>query len=345
MITTVKASREELAEQLLAAQVEFVLSEMSGDRLLEVVVRDVRDILAIADGIIVAEAVPRATAKTIAHRYVDLVGDSAPIELLAAEIADAVYTLAAADEHRLGEVIGRDQAEALIRKILSMRAMRDRALERLAESPVVATVASWFVNKIVSDFMQANAQLAERLPGVGTMLGAGRRAAGIVRGQADRHLGDVLGDLAGQGAQFAWRRLSNAIRDTMDRAPLHEAAMEIWDLHAAEPISDLRQYLSGADLRDIVAIIHQIWLTLRDTDYFYAALDAGLDAFFDRYGEYTVGQLLSELGVDRDQLTVDAELVMPPIIEAVKGTGLLDEFVRARLAPFWHSAPALSLLG
>jgi hypothetical protein len=339
------ADANRLAEQLLDAQVEFVISEMTGDRLLEVIDRDVKDILEVADRIVVSDAISREQVKATARRYVEMVGDSAVIGLMATEIADAVYSLAAADEHKLGVVIGRDHVEALVKKVLGMRATRDRALERLTESPVVATVASWFVNKIVTDFMQANADRAERVPGVGQLFGVGRRAAGVVRGQADRHLGDVLGDVAGRGAQFALRRLSSAIRETMDEAPLYDAAMEIWDLHADEPMSNLREYLSQEDLRELVSIIHEIWLTLRDTEYFSAAVDAGIDVFFDNYGTFTVGGLLTELGVERDQLVADARLLVPPAIEAIKQTGLLEQLVRARLEPFWTSETVRALLG
>jgi hypothetical protein len=334
-----------LAERLLDAQVKFVIAEITGDRLAEVIDRDVRDIFAVAQEIVVGNAISRVHVKAIAHRYIERVGDSSVIELMATDIADAVYALAAADEHELGAVIGRDHVEALVGKVLSMRTTRDRALEQLTESPVVATVASWFVNKIVTDFMQANADLAERVPGVGQLFGAGRRAAGMVRGQADRHLGDVLGDVAGRGAQFALRRLTRAIRETIDEAPLSEAAMEIWDLHAEEPMSNLREYLTHADLRELVSIIHEIWLTLRDTEYFLAAVDAGVDVFFDNYGSFTIGRLLSELGVEQDQLAGDAQLLVPPAIDALKATGLLEQLIRARLEPFWNSEAALTLLG
>jgi ribosomal silencing factor RsfS len=338
------ATANHLADQLLDAQVEFVIAEMTGDRLLEVIDRDVRDFVQVAESIVVADAISREHVKATARQYVEIVGDSSVIELMATELAEAVYALAAADEHKLGVVIGRDHVEALVAKVLGMRAMRDRALERLTESPIVATVASWFVNKIVTDFMQTNADRAERIPGVGQVFGAGRRAAGVVRGQADRHLGDLLGDVAGRGAQFALRQLVNAIRETMDEAPLYDAAMEIWDLHADEPVSNLREYLTQEDLHELVSIIHEIWLTLRDTEYFVAAVDAGIDVFFDNYGSFTVGGLLTELGVERDQLVADAQLLVPPAIEAIKGTGLLERMVRARLEPFWKSEAVLALL-
>jgi hypothetical protein len=340
-----EAPARERAARLLGLQVQFVIAEMTGDRLAEVIARDTHDVLAICDRIAVAEAVPPETVKALARRYVETVGGSPVVESLAIGIADAVYELAAADEYELSAVIAREHAETLVAKILSMRETRDLVLDRLTTSPVVATVASWFVNKIVTDFLQANAERAERIPGVGSLLGAGRRAAGVVRGQTELRLGDVLGDIAGHGAQFATRRLVHAIRETMDEAPLHDAVMEVWDYQAGQSMSSLREYLSARDLREIVAIIHGIWLHLRGTDYFLAALDAGIDAVFDGYGQHTVGELLAELGLDEAGIVADVSLLVPPAIDAVKGTGLLEEFVSRRLAPFWMSPEVLALIG
>ena len=141
---------------------EYLLGELSGERLAETVSRDVDDALKIAEKLTVAEVLDRDRAKAVARKYVALAGDSAVIELLAKELAQAVYQLAAADDHKLGEVIGREHVEALVDKVLSMHTLRDRLLERLADSPVVASVASWFVNKIVTDFLQHNQEIAER---------------------------------------------------------------------------------------------------------------------------------------------------------------------------------------
>lgn len=335
---------QKLASRLFDAQVQFVLSELTGDRLTEVIARDVPDILAVLDRVVVSEAVDGEAVKTVVREYVEMVGDSEPIRVLGAGIADAVYTLAAADDSQLGDVVDRQHVEALVTKVLGMEQLHDRALERLGESPLVATVASWFVNKIVTDFMRSNAEMAGKVPGVGMMLAAGRKTTERVRREADRHLGDVLGDAAGKGAQFALRRLSKAIRETMREAPLDAAVLEFWDLHADEPMSGLREYLTQQDLADLVAIVHEMWLTLRDTEYFAAAVDAGLDVFFDEYGDRTVGALLDELGVDRDRLAGHAQLLVPRAAEAVRGSGLLEQVVRDRLEPFWTSEETLALL-
>src|SRR5207247_2646734 len=70
----------------------------------------------------------------------------------------------------------------------------------------------------------------------------------------------------------------------------------------------------------------------------------GIDVVFDAYGSLTIGALLAELGIDRDRLALDAQLLVPPAMEAIRATGLLEPFVRARLQPFFNSDAALRLL-
>ena len=196
----------------------------------------------------VADVVDPVAVKATGHRLVESIVGSDIVEDMAVAVADAIYDMSAGDEYTLGDVVDREPVAALIEKIIAMHTLHDRVLDRFTESPVVATIASTFVNKIVHDFMATSRARAAKVPGVTTVLKAGRGAATKVRG--DR---TFLGDVAGRGAQYALRRTSNAIRDLIHDAPLHDAVMEFWDLHADEPVSGLREYLSQQELRDVVA--------------------------------------------------------------------------------------------
>lgn len=334
----------DLANRLLDAQVEFILAELSGDRLADVVARDVDDLLAVAATTTVAELVDRDQVKATTYQILDQAGGSAVIEPMVVDIADAVYRLTANEEHHLGEVIDRAQVQELVRKVISMRHLHEEVLRRLTESPVVATVASWFVTKLVSDVMQQNRELAERVPGVASLLSVGERAANKMRGATSRHLDQFLGDMAGRGAQLALRRVNTAIRHTLREAPLQDAAMEVWDLHADDTISGLKNYLTQDDLRELAEIVHELWLILRNTEYFQALIGAGIDVFFDSYGKYPVSLLLTELGLTRDDLVTEVQRYAPAVIGALKADGRLEDLIRARLEPFFHSESVLALL-
>lgn len=333
-----------LANRLLDAQVDYILTELSGDRLAEVLARDIDDLLAIAETTTVSDLAGAEQIKATAYKILDQAGGSALIQPLVSDIADAIYQLTANDEHRLGEVIDRDQVHALVAKVISMRSLHEEVMIRLSESPVVATVASWFVTKLVSDVMQQNRELAERVPGVSSLLSVGERAANKMRGATSRHLDQFLGDMAGRGAQLALRRVNTAIRHTLREAPLQDAAMEVWDLHADDTISGLKNYLTQDDLRELAEIVHELWLILRNTEYFQALIGAGIDVFFDSYGKYPVSLLLTELGLTRDDLVTEVQRYAPAVIGALKADGRLEDLIRARLEPFFHSESVLALL-
>jgi hypothetical protein len=334
----------DLAARLLDAQVDYVLSELTGERFEEMVERDVDDLLDLAAQLTVADVVEPDAVKEAGRLLLDRVGDSPLVEDMTGALSDAMYDLAASDEFRLGDVVAREPVSALVAKLLSMRQLQDRALDRMTESPLVAIVASKFVTKIVSDFLQQNRARAEKLPGMSSLLSLGTSAANKVRSPFDRHLDQLLGDAAGKSAQYALRRTNNAIRELIHEAPLQDAALELWDLHADEPIGELREYLSRQDLRELVLIVRRLLVQARTSDYAGHVLDAGVDVFFERYSGRDVATVLDELGLDRDVLCDLALRFAGPALEAAAADGTLADLVRARLEPFFASEAVLNLL-
>src|SRR6187431_3367658 len=94
-----------LADRLLDAQVEFVLAELSGDRLLEVVERDVRDALRIAEHVSLAELLDPEQVSATVLTVIDLVGGSVLPGDLARALASGLYGLEASEQYRLADVI------------------------------------------------------------------------------------------------------------------------------------------------------------------------------------------------------------------------------------------------
>jgi hypothetical protein len=330
----------DLADRLLDAQVEFVLTELAPGRLTEVLADAVDDLLDFAGRMTLEDVVDAERLKIVVRRVADRSIGSPLVADLVEQLADAVYALDTADEHDLGSVVPRERVAALVDKVLAMRTLHDRALDRLAESPAVSLVASKFVSKIISDFVAQNRAMAQKVPGMSSLLSLGTSAASVVRNPLDQ----LLGDAAGRSAQYAMRRTNSAARDLLDDAPLRDAAMEVWDLHAQEPVGELRKYLAQEDLRDLAVLVYALVLDARDSAFFGEVLDACVDVLFARYGQWDLASLLAEAGVDRDDLVEDLVGFAPPVIEAARADGQLATLVRARLEAFYHAPAVLALL-
>lgn len=334
----------DIAERLLDAQVEFLLAEVSGDRFSEVVARDVAAVLEVADTIVFRDVVSIDQAEATVATVIDLIGGSPVIADMVGVFADAIYdNISGSHDYTLGQVVEREPVEALLEKIFAMHQAQERILDRLTESPLVATVASKFVDKLINDFMQANRERAEKIPGVSSLMSLGQSAANRAKKVAADNT--FIGDMAGKGALFALRRTNNAIREMLRDAPVHGAAMEFWDLHADEPVSGLRDYLSQKDLRELVLICYEIAVTTREKEYFGLLVDECVQVFFTKYGDYTLAAMLPELGLTPDDISTEILRYGPAVIEAAKKNGVLAGLIRERLEPFYLSDQVLGILG
>ncbi|MGO4614695.1 hypothetical protein AB4305_06555 [Nocardia sp. 2YAB30] len=332
----------EIAERLLDAQVEFLLGEVTGDRFAEVLARDTESVLEVADTLVFRDIVEVEQAKQTVRTVIDLIGGSPVFADMVGVFADSVYDhIAANHDYTLGQVVEREPVEALLEKIFGMHRAQERILDRLTESPLVATVASKFVDKLINDFMQVNRERAEKIPGVSSLMSLGQSAANRAKKVADS---TFVGDLAGKGALFALKRTNNAIREMLRDAPVHDAAMEFWDLHADEPVSGLREYLSQTDLNELVLLCYEIAVTTREKEYFGLLVDECVEVFFTKYGDYTVAGMLPELGLTGDDVVNEILRYGPAVIEGAKKNGVLAGLIRERLAPFYTSDAVLGIL-
>ncbi|RMI29892.1 hypothetical protein [Nocardia stercoris] len=332
----------EIAEKLLDAQVEYLIGELSGDRFAEVVARDVPAVLAVADGIVFRDVVTPDQAKAALRKAVDRAGAAPIVGVLTPALAESLYDRVAATQDRLlSTVVDRAKVDVLVQKLLGLHTAHERLLDRLSEAAEAGPVASTFVDRLVDDILEANKKIAGKVPGVGSLMSLGQSAVKTAKKAADN---SFLGDAAGKGTMYGLKRVTNALRETLRVAPVHVAAMQVWDVHAAEPVAGLRAYLTQADVRDFAVMIQDLIVSTRNKEFTGILLDDAVDVFFARYGDHTLGELVTELGADRDDIAEEILRFGPAVIEAAKADGVLAKLIRERLEPFYLGEGALGIL-
>ncbi|WP_188831040.1 hypothetical protein [Nocardia camponoti] len=333
----------QIAERLLDAQVEFLLAQVTGERFAEVIARDVAAVLAVGDTIAFGDVVSLEQGTETVATVVDRMGGAPILADTVGLFSDAIYDhIASNTEYSLGDVVDREPVEALLAKIFGMHQAQERILDRLTESPLVATVASRFVDKLVGDFVSVNMERAERIPGVSSLMSLGQSAANRAKKAAES---TFVGDLAGKSATFALKRTNNAIQEMLRDAPVHSAAMEFWDLHAGESVSGLREYLTQKDLNELVQLCYEIAVTTREKEYFGVLVNECVAVFYDRYRDRSLSALLPELGLSAEDVTGEILRYGPAIIESAKRDGVLAGLIRERIEPFFFSDEVLGILG
>ena len=334
---------DDLAGRLLDAQVAWLLGRLTGPEVSDVIARDVDDLLAAGSRITVSDVITAADVKAVARLVVEKVPPSTAASTLVAMSADVAYD-GPPEPFTLADLIDREHVEGLLDEALGLTDLAEKFLDQLTESPLVATVASRFVGRIVNDVVAANRAVAERIPGVGSLVSFGANAAGRVIGAADKQLEQVLGDTAGKSAAFVMRRLNKVVLDTMKDPTARDAVLEVYDLYADQPVVRLDQLGRRADVHRAAGLLQDIVIAGAPTDAVLALVDALVDGFFATYGDQPVSALLEDLDLTRDDLVVHATAIVPQVIAAAHASGDLERLVRDRLAPFFASDEVAAIL-
>lgn len=333
-----------LADRLLDAHVAHLMEQLTGPDGTQAVAADVRGLLEALTQLRVEELIDLDAARATVALLLDAVGTSAAVGALLETLPVLLHDLPASGDYSLGEVVDRRYVKMLVDELSRSSSLRTEVLRRMQQSPTLAVVATRFVAAFVSDAVQQNRRRAERLPGVKSMLGVSDFAARQARGLAPKQLEQVLGGAADLGTRVALERVIRALVDALDDEMIADTAMEIWDLHAAEPVAGLRNYQTAAEVERLAVTGRQAWQSVIATPWFRAAVDAAVVRFLDLYGQRTVGEMLDAFGLDFDRVLAEAGRHLPGVLDALEQSGQLELLVRRKLEPFYRSQTAMGIL-
>ncbi len=334
---------ESLAQQLLDAQVAYHVDRLTGDQLTATVTRLADELFAATGKHPIDDLVDREAIKAIVVRALATVPGSAAVSGIVEMATDVIYD-GPAEPFVLGELVERERVEVLVDELLALNPVLERALERLVASPQVGTVASRFMGRIVGEVLQANKAVADKVPGLGSLMSFGTSAASKVMGAADKQFEGLITDSMGKGGTFAVRRLNRIVIETLRDPTTREAILDVWDLVAEERVSGLSRHATREEIAGVVDAVHELAVTTVADEHVAVLGEVIVDAFFERFGGYTPTELLDELDLSREDIVADLVRIAPGAVDALRESGDLERIVRAELEPFYTSPEVTALL-
>lgn len=343
-MTTDSSAAGSLADRLLDAQVAFHLDRLSGPQLTATVTRFAEDLVTATEPHPIGDLVDRENVVRVVTRLLVQVPGS-PAAGAVVELATQVLYDGPAASFPLGDLAEREQVERLLDELIALSPVLEGGLERLTASPLVGTVASRFMGRIVGEVLQANKAVADRVPGLGSLMSFGTSAASKVMGAADKQFEGLIGDTVGKGGAYAVGRLNRIIIETVRDPTTREAVLQVWDQIAEEPAAGLSRSVTQEQLAGLVDAAHDLAVTATAGEPARELVDAMVEAFLERFGGYSPAELLDELELDRADVVAEVARLAPPVVDALRESGELERIIRAQLAPFYDSAEVRSLLG
>ncbi|MBW0275473.1 hypothetical protein ATM97_11000 [Nocardia sp. MH4] len=317
----------DLALRVLDAHVAFAKEQLlTPAGFLELVTEEVDGVLAECAVLTLAEAVTREQIKGVAHKYAVQIPVEGAIPELVGEIAARLYNHRAQDEIPVGDVVDNRRFDELVSAVADME-VSHRLVRLVLNSPVTVDACVEAVQRAVVTAVD-DGKHAEG----GGLAQSLRGALARLAEPALPAIENGVGRITRTGARFVLR----GNRDDADDMLL-DAARETWRKHTGDSIGSFRELVSANDVEDAVVLTFEFWRTFRDTDYFHALLDEGIDHVFDKYGDTPLAELLAELGIGRADMIEEALRFGPSVLATLDERGYLAAVVRRRLAPFYAS--------
>lgn len=344
MVTTLPDMTDDLADRLLDAHVTFVVEQLTGDDLERLAEQVVDELLAAGRAVTVAGALDVDRVKLVARRLLSVVPPSPTATVLVSAAADVVHD-GPSDLHPASDLLTREHVERMVDEVVRAKPLIASALDDVVDSPLIASVVSRFVARVVGDVVASNRAAAERLPGIGGLVSFGAGAASKVVGAGASGVEQLLGDTAGKGAQIAARRLNKVVVDTLEDPQLKAAVLQLWDARSDRPLRGIGAVASADDVRRLGALAQDVAVHAAASPPVIDLVDRLIDLFFEVCGDRPVAELLADLGITQDDVADDARVAARQLLVTAHDAGVLEPIVRARLEPFYRSSAFSDAVG
>jgi hypothetical protein len=336
--------KNDLAESLLDAHVAYIVDGLTGDGLEAGIAAELDRLLADASKLKLKDVVTPRMIKDTAHTYAARIELGGGLPTLVTEIAQAAYSHKILDRTAPKDMVTHVRYTEFIDKLLELRSLREKLVREAASSPIYIAFASDLLYNGIKGYLARSGEMTRSIPGAGSVMKLGRSVMNKASPGLEGSLDESLRKYVSRSVEATAKTSAEFVLEHLNEKALREMAREIWDKVKFTPLSSLREDIGSDDVEDLFVIGYEYWRELRKTEIYTALIDAGIDAFFDAYGDSTLSQLLDDLGISRDIMLAEAMHYAPHVLKVLKRKKLLDGMVRRQLAGFYGSAAVQQIL-
>lgn len=327
------------AEQLLSAQVAFIIDQISTDKLQPLVEENVRLALENAKKIKLGDVVTSESIKKTAIKYASDMEIGPGVPELVGDIAREIYHHKLFDDHTPGDIMTQKEYKEFLVKLAEMEEARKQIISELVSNPFYASLMSDLLYHGIQDYITAN-PLAKKIPGAQSMMKFGKSMVD----KASPNLEATLKKYVASNISATLKESERFLNKNLTNEKIIELGLDAWVDFKDLKISGFRRYITTTDIEEAYVAGFEYWKHLRTTDFYQACICAIIDFFFEKYKDTSLYDLLQDLYIKEDMLVDDAMTFAPMVIEYLKAQGMLQDVIRRNLLPFYESDVVAEIL-
>lgn len=317
---------QELAQALLLEQVRFTKQQLLDQKNPQFIQNLISQTYQNADKVLLKDVIQLEQLLSVVQKYAFELNLGADILEFIGVVAQKIHQYAISSQTIFNDLLSDESFELWMFKILELEQLRDYLQENLQHNPQIQQVSLQLANQILESNTPWLNQLRQYTVKQNRL---GSKVISFIQDQQQ----NIELKLEQQLAAAIRKQLSNII--LLPNEDLADIATHIWSEVKQRSLKETFSQLQSIDFEEFFILVYETWKELRETEYMQNVILNVVEAFYKYFGEYSLQELLHSVGLDKNDLYIEADRFIPYTLGALEQHGVLDSIIQSLTAPFY----------
>lgn len=330
-------------QQLEQLHVQFLLSRIQGEGLLETIEREATAIYAWGETATLAQLLDAGQLKQHISRLVKTVPFTPEMR---AVIVNGVITAINSDLNdsaNLQTIVPKKEYDKAISHYAKFEKVRMDIVRIILESPIYSELISDVLYHGIKDYVMTENPLVKNVPGVSSLMKFGakslNKAMPKLEETAEAAIKKFINSNLRSSVDLSERILNNALSENNIRT----IADHFWGSLSEKEFAKAQKYVDQDKVDSTAKLAEEFWQEIRQTEYLHNMIHQIVDYVFERYGERKLAEFVTDMGYGKDFITAELKLILPDLLGRDVIKQIAEDRIRANLRDFYSSAEVTAL--
>ncbi len=241
---------------------------------------------------------------------------------------------------KIEDIISVLTIDQIAQYVASKSGHRQRLIKAVVNNPAFSAMITQLIQHSIQDYLD-NSVIAKSVPGVSRFMKMGKS---VLENVTDTNLDDAIAKYLQKNILKLSQMSESVLNQHFDDDKLYHFQANLWHKIKSMPLAVLKNYIEVQDLPKTVAMGHDIWDHIRQTDYLKQQVHDGVYAWYIRNQQHTFDQLLRDLNIDASLIEHELSHLLNSIIKQLISQDYLRGRARLYLEKFYYSENTLKIL-
>lgn len=320
---------QEFAQALLLEQVRFIKKQLLDQKNPQYIRNFISQTYQNADKVQLKDFIQLEQLVAVVQKYAFELNLGADILEFIGVVAQKIHNEAINSRTIIHDLLSDESFELWMFKILELEQLKQYIQENLEHNPQIQQVSLQLANQIVESNTPWLNQLRQYT------VKQNKISSKVISFIQDQQQNIEL-KLEYQLAAAIRKQLSNIF--LLPNEDLADIATHIWSDIKQRSLKEMLSQVQSIDFEEFFILVYETWKELRETEFIQQIILNVVEAFYEYFGEYSLQELLHSVGLDENDLFIEADRFIPHSLGTLEQMGILDDIIQSLIAPFYLDA-------